>query len=206
MEENMMNNENMTDQNGSETSTLSVAEFVDIYNKDVTKGKVNVAKAISIVPYITYEVKIALASTIVSRSGADESRPLINSPMRYIYYVYTIINFYTNIKFDDERIFEDFNLLNRNGLIEYIFSLIPQKEIEEFKTVLNMVQDDYVANNMTTSAFFYQLIDVVMKNLSDNIDPLIEAIKGISQTINSLDKDQLEALTNQLNIATETVQ
>ena len=57
------------------------------------------------------------------------NRIKINSPMRYILFVMTVIDKYTNLKVNFKDVLPEYDYLNKNGLIEIIFNKIGDKEV-----------------------------------------------------------------------------
>ena len=58
-----------------------------------------------------------------------------------------------NIKFDENDMLGDFNLLQRYGLIDVIINYIPEAQVAMFDSVLNMKSNDIMTNYYEPHAF-----------------------------------------------------
>ena len=142
---------------------MTVAEFVELYENDKTKDKTEVVKKLKITPYIDYEMKISLADNIIKNSNVDKETGniVLNSPLRFIFFVYTIINKYTNVRMGAGDMLGDFNALNSRGLVEYLMKQVPEKELSEFTTVVDMVCNDLITNKTEIHAFVNEVLNAL---------------------------------------------
>lgn len=109
--------------------------------------------------YVDYMTKCVCCDGIVKASChiKEGGRELIkvNSPNRYLFFTMRLIDLYTDIEFDDEKVIETFDKLNEAGAIDVLISAIPERECDEFSTVLNMKMDDFYQNEYSTTALLY---------------------------------------------------
>lgn len=161
--------------------TITVSEFIELYESDKTKEKMNVEKILKIVPYINYEVKIALAENIISHANinSETGEVMLNSPLRFLFYVFTVINKYTNVKMGASDMFGDFNALNSRGLIEFLMKKIPEKELNELTTVIDMVADDLIANKYEPHAYIRDLVHDFSSISVNYLSPILDTLTGI---------------------------
>lgn len=145
--------------------------------------------------YMEYSEKVIVADNIVRSSSyainKDETGVLsktnqisFNSPMRYVLFALTVVNKYTNIEIDFKYAMHQFDLLNKNGLIEIIFTKVGDREIAEFNTVISMVLDDFMKNEyefrnyiggiLTRLGGFVKQVSPILDNVVDKIDNLTE--------------------------------
>ena len=173
---------------------FNVKSFVEEYEKcsnnddkaKFLKSKLKVEK------YIPYADKLTLAENIVRHSsyamvkedGAlkQTDRIALNSPMRYILFVMTVVDKYTNIDVNFNNIMPDFDALNFNSLIEVIFKKIGDKETAEFNTVVEMVLNDFMANKYQ----FKNYIDDTLLKISDLIEKCAPLIDNITSKLDSM--------------------
>lgn len=107
-------------------------------------------------------------------------RRIFKSDALSIYLAFTmrLIDIYTDIEIDfkDAKFVEQYDKLNREGLIEPILSVIPDKEYKEFNTILQMKTDDSYQNEYSVPALLYSIKESlsmsseVMSKALDNID------------------------------------
>ena len=142
---------------------INVMEFVDGYNKCSTvKTRESYLKKLNVKDYVDYEVKIALATKIVNASSFDQERPTVvrvNAPMRYVLFVYTVLSYYTDLDMHSDKMFAEFNALNKCGLIDEIFKIIPEREVSEFNSVVAMTYEDFLSNYREPHSFIANQID-----------------------------------------------
>ena len=155
----------MKGNNKMSNNKIDVFEFVDGYSKCGTvKTKEGYLKKLEIVDYINYEVKMVYATKIVHSSSYDmENKTVVkvNAPMRYILFTYTLLSVYTNLDMHSDKMFEEFNILNRNGLIDEIIALIPEREVAEFNHIVSMTYDDFLVNYYEPHSFISNQIDKI---------------------------------------------
>lgn len=193
---------------------FKVKEFAEKYGKNSDALKDTFLKNnLKTEKYIGYSLKMDAAKRIVEstslamepvikdgkiakkENGEPEyqrkNRIKIDSNMRYILYVYTIIQMYTNIDIDGGKMLDEFDVLNKAGLIEAIFSKIPEKEIKEFSTVLQMTYDDFIQNNCNAQAFVSNQVQRFTEFLGLVLQPIIDKFSD-------LDQDEMSELVKEL--------
>lgn len=165
---------------------MTVAEFVELYENDKTKDKTDVKKKLKVIPYLDYEVKIALAENIINHANVDSKtgNVMLNSPMRFLFYVYTVVNKYTNVRMGVGDMFGDFNALNSRGLIEFLMKQIPEKELNELTTMIDMVSDDLIANKYELHSYIRELSEKFFTFVSEYLAPLSDTLNQLSEAIN----------------------
>mgnify|MGYP003293055073 CR=1 FL=1 len=128
---------------------FNVKSFVEEYEKcSNNDDKAKFLKSnLKTEKYMPYADKLTRAENIVKSSSyamikedgklKQTDRIALNSPMRYILFVMTVVDKYTNIEVNFNNIMPDFDALNFNSLIEIIFEKIGDKETAEFNTVVD---------------------------------------------------------------------
>lgn len=162
---------------------INVVEFCEGYdNCTNATARKNYLKKLEIIPYIKYEHKVVLANQIINSSCYDQEKPnkvKIDSPGRYMLYVFTLLKTYTNLDMDNTRMLDDFNELNRRGLVDIIIGLIPEAEKNEFDKMVAMVYEDFMTNYYEIHGFVTNTLEK-LSVLTDAISPeLIESLNGM---------------------------
>ena len=161
---------------------MKVDEFIRKYNS--SKNKDDFLDKCIITQYIPYHEKMSDCDMIVIATTKTEQGFRINSPMRFVLFIVTLINRYTKIG-EDEEILSVFETLDENNLLDLIVSKIPKKEYESYQTILNMVLDDYMENSRSILAYidnkinelkipFKALVDVINNNVPQNVSEVAE--------------------------------
>lgn len=174
---------------------INVMEFVEGYNKCSTvKARESYLKKLNVKEYVDYEVKIALATKIVNASSFDQERPAVvkvNAPMRYVLFVYTVLSYYTDLDMHSDKMFAEFNMLNKSGLVDEIFKIIPEREVSEFNNVVAMTYEDFLSNYREPHSFIANQIEK-LGSLLEYIPQ--ETLERIAETagkfLNGIDGEQ----------------
>ena len=180
----------------------SVKDFCKKYNEiNIEQAKKALIEKAMNAHYVPYEMKITICEKIVESSyykkNEDEKikRLHINSPAQYMLYCLNLIKQYTNIKIDFGKALEEFNLLNECGLLDVILSNIPERELKEFRMILDMVESDVLQNEYEIHSFvsnqverFGELAGVVLK----------PAIEQLSKTMENMDEKTIDKMVGKL--------
>ena len=192
---------------------FNVKSFVEEYEKcsnndDKAKFLKNKLKTEK---YMPYEDKLTLAKNIINHSSyamtkedgklKQTDRIALNSPMRYILFVMTVVDKYTNIEVNFGNIMPDFDALNFNSLIEIIFEKVGDKETAEFNTVVEMVLNDFMANKYQ----FKNYIDDTLLKVSGLIEKCAPLIDNITNKFDSMSEEDVEKLSSLLEKVTKFI-
>ena len=192
---------------------FNVKSFVEEYEKCLNnddkakflKSKLKTEK------YLPYADKLTLAENIINHSSyamikedgmlKQTDRIALNSPMRYILFVMTVVDKYTNIEVDFKNIMPDFDALNFNGLIEVVFEKIGDKETAEFNTVVEMVLNDFMANKCQ----FKNYIDDTLLKIAGLVEKCAPLINDITSKLDSMSEEDIEKLSGLLGKVTKFI-
>lgn len=192
---------------------FNVKSFVEEYEKqlnDADKAKF-LRSNLKTEKYMPYADKLALAENIVRSSSyatikedgklKQTSRIALNSPMRYILFVMTVVDKYTNIEVNFGNIMPDFDALNFNSLIEVIFEKVGDRETAEFNTVVEMVLNDFMANKYQ----FKNYIDDTLLKISGLVEKCAPLIDNIANKLDSMSEEDVEKLSGLLGKVTKYI-
>lgn len=164
--------------------------------------KENLVKSVMKPHYVSYEMKITICEMIIDNSyykkdaeGNKTNKLHINSPAQFMLYHMNLINQYTSITIDFSNVLEEFNLLNESGLLDIIFSRIPEKEVKEFRMILDMVENDTLQNEYETHAFISNQVERFGELAGATLSPLLEII---GKNLENLDEKKLEKILNKV--------
>jgi hypothetical protein len=192
---------------------FNVKSFVEEYEKcsnnddkaKFLKSKLKTEK------YMPYADKLALAENIVKSSSyaivkedgvlKQTDRIALNSPMRYVLFVMTVVDKYTNIEVDFKNIMPEFDALNFNSLIESIFEKVGDKETAEFNTVVEMVLNDFMANKYQ----FKNYINDTLSRVSGLVEKCAPLIDNIANKLDSMSEEDVEKLSGLLGKVTKLI-
>lgn len=135
---------------------ISVKEFVKTIKNRASEDarRVYIEGTLAVKDYERYEVVCAICDQIIANSYfTTDGQFKVDSCKKYLLYVSALLNTYTNIKFDENDMLGDFNLLQRYGLIDVIINYIPEAQVAMFDSVLNMKSNDIMTNYYEPHAF-----------------------------------------------------
>ena len=191
---------------------MKIKEFVNKYNSFSTESlRDNFLKNnLKIKDYVSFLMKNTLAQKIVDVStymyedyikedgtkGRRRTNTIhVNSTVQYVLFCRVIIENYTNLEVETDGFYEEYDLLNESGLLDKIMQMIPEKEIKEFKMIVDMKKDDLLFNQSTPKAFISQQIERVSNILGVTLKPVLEKI---SEQLENMDEKDIEKLSKAL--------
>lgn len=135
---------------------VSVKEFIKTIKNRASEDarRVYIEGTLAVKDYEKYEVVCAICDQIIANSYfTTDGQFKVDSCKKYLLYVSALLNTYTNIRFDENDMLGDFNLLQRYGLIDVIINYIPEAQVAMFDSVLNMKSNDIMTNYYEPHAF-----------------------------------------------------
>ena len=177
---------------------ITIDKLIDGYLKRTSvKMREEYLKAvIKVKPYVGYGAKMFLADTIIKTSCLNDGQIYIDSCKKYLLYIYTLINTYTNIELSTKDLMIQYDRLDSIGLIEPILALIPEKERVTFKTILDMRQDDLMTNRYGTHAFIKEQVDRLTNVSSEFSKAFAPLVEKLNEKIQTLDENKIEKMLN----------
>lgn len=170
---------------------MKVKEFIEKYNSfknDDLKNKF--VKERITTEYVPYSKKMDVCKRIVDATmqlsteveGMEQRYFHSSAAVRFFMQQIQLVRLYTDIEIHEAGVdgIEDFELLDRYGLIEVIQCYIPERELTYFSTIIQMYIDDYVMNEnnlinyietkINASGMVFGTILDQLKNITDNED------------------------------------
>lgn len=159
------------------TNKIDIITLVDGYKKCATDNlkEKYLKDNIVVVPYIPFVQKMIIGKSIMKFSCFDNKGDFyVDSCKKYIETVYELITNYTNINFDPNDLWNGYDILCENGLIEPILALIPEHELKEISTIINMSYDDVMTNTYENHAFIKSILAKYIPLFEKLMKPVIE--------------------------------
>ena len=161
---------------------MKITKFIDTYKlmKLDSQKKDYIAKRLQ-KKYIPFSEKCFWCERIVEASSYDSEKHYhLNSANKYILYVTTLINLYTDIDIiyggEESNMMEVYDLLCEYGFLDDLLSCIPEREVKEISTILEMKSNDAYENDRSINGIFDRIKDistVVEETLNNRIVELI---------------------------------
>ena len=189
----------------SNTKKYTVKDFCKKYNGlNTTEEKLEFIKNMMNSNYVPYEMKITICERIVEKSyyktseknGIKVKKLHVDSTVKYMLYCLNLVRQYTNIDIDFKNSLEEFNLLNGCGVLDAIYSEIQEKELKEFRMILDMVENDVIQNEYETHAFIANQIERFGELFGSITKP---ALNRLSEVIENMDDKTIEKIVNKFN-------
>lgn len=181
---------------------MTVKEFLEDLNKvnSKTVKEERMKKNLNVKQYVSFIDKVNLAERVVYHSTHDFDQEgnvvgdiTINSISKYLLHVMGIIDMYTNLDINYNNLVEDYDLLNVNGMIQEIVTLIEEKEIAECQMLLDMKLGDFMQNKLSVYSFVRDQIERFGTISGITLSSIKE---GFANAVDSLTPEQIEQFSN----------
>lgn len=164
-----------------------ISAFMTVYkNKKTDEEKKELVKKHLNNKYIPLEKKSDVANAIVKNSywhketidGEERQILHIDSIANYMLKCMALVDLYTDLERNklDGKMLEDFNTLNEYGVLDLIIQNINQRELKEFNMVLQMTQDDVIANEFENHAFISKQVERFGKLIGTVLSPVVSQL------------------------------
>lgn len=184
---------------------MNIRDFVKGYKRNATDNlkKKYVKDNLNAISYLNFNKKADMATRIISATcyekdneGNNTGNIYMNSSARYLLFILSLIDSYTNIDVDFSHIIEEYDALEENNLLGLFIgddnSIISIDEYNKCQAILNMALDDMVQNNLSTHAFIQNQIERFGTLVGHIISPIIGAV-------NNMDDSQFEKVIAMLS-------
>lgn len=167
--------------------SIKLSFFMTKFNiKKTEEEKLQMVREHILDQYVPFEKKADIAKAIVDNSywrnekidGEKRKVLHIDSVANYMLKCMAIVDLYTDIERQkgDGKMLEDFNTLNGSGVLDFIIQSISQRELKEFNMILQMTQDDVIANEFENHAFISQQVERFGKLVGTALSPVISQL------------------------------
>ncbi len=151
--------------------------------------------------YIPYTEKIGIAEAIMKtcchlkdENGENSYYVKVSSPFKYLSTVRQIVIRYTNIIFNDlanKSFINEYDMLMSCGLLDKVLASIPQRELQEFNSICNMVYDDIMTNYYEPHGFITNNLSRITSVLNKTSTPLFNSL---SKKVSNMDDKTFQKL------------
>lgn len=181
---------------------MTVKEFLEDLNKVTGKTvkEERMKRNLNVKQYVSFIDKVNLAERVVYHSTHDFDQEgniigdiTINSISKYLLHVMGIIDMYTDLDINYNNLVEDYDLLNVNGMIQEIVTLIGEKEIAECQMLLDMKLGDFMQNRLSVYSFVRDQVERFGTLSGITLSSIKE---GLINTVDSLTPEQVEQFAN----------
>lgn len=135
--------------------------------------------------YVPYVEKVAQCKGIVNATQyknitEDKKIFVADTPTLKLFQTMKLVALYTNIEFEDEKLVEAYDILNKNGILDRLFGeggIVPEREQVEWKMIMDMTIDDTYENERSQGAIFGGLKESLGMVIGSVLDGMAEAIE-----------------------------
>lgn len=175
---------------------ITIKKFVEEYSNRATEKlqEQYIKDTLEIIPYIPYVRKMTLAEQIVNMTSFDKTtgKLEIDSNVRVLFMFRVFIAEYTNLEFESEGYFEEYDLLKQSGAYNKVMEMLPDEDLSEFNSIINLTLADLIRNTTSTQAF-------VEKQLNKILNVVTEASDQLSLAVTTLDDDKIQKISQLSN-------
>ena len=168
--------------------TINVVDFIKKYNS-IASAKLRenyFNETVKSVDFVNFEELEYIADRLIDKSYIVKDGALeIDSCRKYLLYIFTVIDVFTNIEIHADKWIGEYNALDYNNLVEKIINVVPKKVKTNFDTILKMKEEDVVFNCNSLPNYFSGLIKIITPIIQDGIlnalDNEIEKAKNMKE-------------------------
>lgn len=174
----------------------TIKEFVEGYEKCVTdllKERYITERLVLRTEYVSFLEKVELCKNLVNHFCMSENGNYINmnTPLKFLFYTKTLITKYTNLVSESAGFWDEYDLLKKSKILDIIMDTIPEIERYDFKSILDMVEEDCMTNHYEIHSFIDRQ-SVRFKELLENIlNPIADELSNILNNMNEIDDKSL---------------
>lgn len=176
---------------------MKIKEFVDIYNaKKLDQDKETFIKSHIVTNRVSYADKVDRAGMVARHTyyqkqtdmdGTEREVFHQNSAASYMLFHLTIVDLYTDIEIDYKESLEQFEMLD-GEILDMIIAAIDERELQEFRMLLEFANDDIMVNEYEPHAFIRGQVERFSTLLGSLLAP----------AISQLDENKIEEVLNRL--------
>ena len=108
-------------------------------------------------------------------NGVEQKKFHQNSAARYMLYSLTVVDMFTDIEVDFKNSVEFFEKIN-GEVLDYIILNVDDRELKEFRMLLDFACDDLITNEYENHAFFAEQFNRFGKLVGASLAPVIEEL------------------------------
>lgn len=180
---------------------MTVEKFVKGYKKLTgDASKKSYFKDLHIKGYIPFTEKLAKAKNIAKvtthqydKDGNNTGKIQVNSSFRYVLFTLNLIDMYTDIDVNFQQPATEYDLLAESELFKEILSQLPEDEVSDFKTLLDMSVDDIMTNELSMQSFIANQVERFGTFANITINPVLDRV---GNELTNLDDEHLQKLDN----------
>ena len=183
----------------------TVKNIVKRYQKLVnTQAKEKfLSDVLSVKNYIPVNTKVTYADIIANNTSFDKDGNFkLNSSARMILCNLKCIDLYTNLKVDFTDMDNEYDLLKESGLYDSIMKALPEKDLSEFYTFVDLCCGDLEANYNSPKAYVSREVERFGTLIGVSTTPLLNKI---ANGIDNLDDVKTEKIAKAIGKFSETL-
>lgn len=164
-----------------ENKVYTVLEFVEECERNSTKVAVlnKLIKEINIKEYVPYSTKVFMAKKMTENACVKDGEFLNDSPKRYLSYIMSLIELYTDLELNEEDTSLEYDALKSSGMLTAIINHIGEEEFNEYKSIWKMVYEDTLRNHTSATSVIKRNIERFGVICNEGLLALAKAIDSI---------------------------
>lgn len=116
-------------------------------------------------------------------NGVEQKKFHQNSAAKYMLYSLAVVDMFTDIDVDFKNSVDFFEKIN-GEILDYIVFNVNERELKEFRMLMDFACDDLLTNEYENHAFFKEQVERFGKLIGSSIIPIVKDLDN--ETINNL--------------------
>lgn len=188
--------------------------FIEFSQKfKISKDKESFVKKHIKRTYVPYAEKLAeakkiaeVSTHIIVNQETGEQMYKKDTPIQYFLKTTRLLFLYTDIEIDNNDINKVYDTLAESGAFEYIFSSIPEGEITQFSSMIDMCVSDIYENERDLTSFFETKLTAFNLTFNEIVGAFQNTIGELTANLPVPESSEVSDTINQSTINdTETV-
>lgn len=161
MENNEVKKTDVQDNTEVKDNRIGIKDFCTRYMKLDSKLQPKfIEEKLKVRQYVPFIMKVTAADTLAKATYLNKNGDVVvNSASHYLFFCKSIIDLYTNLKSESEGFYDEYDLLMQSGVLAVIMTKIPEDELKEFNTIVDMKKNDLLYNRSSAHAFVKEQVE-----------------------------------------------
>ena len=182
---------------------MDYTKFVSGYK--TAKDKETYVKKHIIKQYLPYRIKLSIAHQIAENSTHIEINGKKvykkDTPSQYFTTIMQLIAQYTDIEFDVKILDQTYDALMECGALQIILSVIPDSEVSEFRTLVEMYMSDIYENERDLTSFIERKLEAINLSTDQMLSSLKDMLGQIQEKEDNENNENYENIKKENNIS-----
>lgn len=188
----IMGNNEVKVQNNTDVkdNKIGIKAFCEQYAKLDSKLQPRfIDEKLKVKKYVPFIMKVTVADQLAKATYINKDGVVVvNSASHYLFFCKSIVDLYTNLKSESDGFYDEYDMLMQSGVLAEIMCKIPDDELKEFNTVVDMKKNDLLYNRSSAQAFVREQVERFGTLIGTTAGA---ALDGVKEAIVNLDDSKV---------------